>query len=75
MLQMRILDFIIRKVNARRSYYQVIRELSVYSDRELTDLGLCRADIHRIAADSARHAEETAKMASQRRIGHVSHVR
>jgi uncharacterized protein YjiS (DUF1127 family) len=72
---MRILDFIIRKVNARRSYYQVIRELSGYSDRELTDLGLCRADIRGIAVDSARLVEETAKMASRRRIGRVSHAR
>jgi uncharacterized protein YjiS (DUF1127 family) len=75
MLQIRILDFIIRKVNARRSYHRVIRELSVYSDRELADLGLCRADIRRIAVDSARQVEETAKIDSKRRIGHVSHAR
>jgi len=36
-----------------RTYRTTLNELNALSDRELEDLGICRADIHFIARDSA----------------------
>ena len=36
-----------------RRYRLAVRELSQLSDRELADLGICRADIAKIAHQSA----------------------
>jgi uncharacterized protein YjiS (DUF1127 family) len=47
-------SFIRRYLQARRAYLQVIRELSSYTDRELRDLGIDRADIEHIARSAAR---------------------
>ena len=38
-----------RLFRARRTYWSVVRELSNYTDRELHDIGIDRADIHAIA--------------------------
>ena len=39
---------------ARRAIYrQTVRELSALSNRELTDLGISRGTIHRLAHDAA----------------------
>lgn len=38
---------------AYRSYRTTFAELSALSDRELEDLGICRADIHHISRESA----------------------
>ncbi|MCB1518544.1 MAG: DUF1127 domain-containing protein [Hyphomicrobiaceae bacterium] len=40
----------LRKWNA---YNQTVRELSALDERSLTDLGLCRADINRVAREHA----------------------
>ena len=37
----------------RRMFGQTLRELSALTDRELSDLGMHRADIRRIAAEAA----------------------
>ena len=43
-----------REANARRAIYaQTVRELNVLSDRELSDLGLVRANISTIAREAA----------------------
>jgi uncharacterized protein YjiS (DUF1127 family) len=47
-------SFIRRFFRERRVYWQVIRELSSYTDRELRDLGIDRADIVYIAHEAAR---------------------
>jgi uncharacterized protein YjiS (DUF1127 family) len=47
-------EFIRRYFRERRAYWNVIRELSTYSDRELHDLGIDRADIEQIAREAAR---------------------
>ena len=39
---------------ARRTYWSVVHELSDYSDRELHDIGIDRADIHEIARLASR---------------------
>ncbi len=39
---------------ARQVYNRTYKELSWLSDKELSDIGLCRYDIHAIAEESAR---------------------
>lgn len=48
------LSFVRRFFRERRVYWSVIRELASYSDRELHDLGIDRADIEHIAREAAR---------------------
>jgi len=48
------LSFITRLLTQRRLYWNVINELSAYSDRELRDIGIDRADIAAIAEQAAR---------------------
>ena len=43
-----------RFLRARRVYWQVVQELSAYTDRELLELGIDRVDIHEIARQAAR---------------------
>jgi uncharacterized protein YjiS (DUF1127 family) len=43
-----------RFLRTRRAYWNVVQELSNYSDRELHDIGIDRADIHEIARLAAR---------------------
>ena len=38
----------------RRTYNKVLRELSGMSDRELTDINLCRGDIRRVAWEATQ---------------------
>jgi uncharacterized protein YjiS (DUF1127 family) len=45
---------IIRLINTWRRYAASLRELSELGDRELADIGLTRADIPRIAWESAQ---------------------
>lgn len=47
-------SFIRRFFQERRVYWSVIHELSAYTDRELRDLGVDRADIEYIAREAAR---------------------
>jgi uncharacterized protein YjiS (DUF1127 family) len=47
-------SFIRRYLHERRVYWSVIKELATYSDRELRDLGIDRADIDHIAREAAR---------------------
>lgn len=42
------------KLQVWRRYRASVRELSQLTDRELADLGICRADIEFIAKKSAR---------------------
>ena len=44
-----MLPSLIRFFRARRTYWSVVQELSNYTDRELHDIGIDRADIHSIA--------------------------
>ena len=37
----------------RRTYARTLHELSALSDRDLTDLGLSRANIHQVAREAA----------------------
>jgi uncharacterized protein YjiS (DUF1127 family) len=43
-----------RFLRARRVYWSVLQELSAYTDRELHDIGIDRADIHEIARLASR---------------------
>jgi len=48
-----------RFLRERRTYWSVVQELSMYSDRELHDIGIDRADIHgiaRLASKDPQHA-------------------
>ena len=45
---------VMRFLRARRTYWAVVQELSNYSDRELHDIGIDRADIHQIARLASR---------------------
>jgi uncharacterized protein YjiS (DUF1127 family) len=40
---------LVRLFRQRRTYWAAIKELSSFSDRELQDIGISRADIHTIA--------------------------
>ena len=44
-----MLSTLTRFFRARRTYWNVARELSNYTDRELHDIGIDGADIHSIA--------------------------
>lgn len=50
------MNFFRRYFRSRNVYWNVVRELSCYSDRELHDLGIDRADIDGIAAAAAKEA-------------------
>jgi uncharacterized protein YjiS (DUF1127 family) len=43
-----------RFLRVRRVYWSVLQELSAYTDRELHDIGIDRADIHEIARLASR---------------------
>lgn len=45
-----------RFFHSRNVYWNVVRELSYYSDRELHDLGIDRADVPEIARQAALQA-------------------
>jgi uncharacterized protein YjiS (DUF1127 family) len=49
---------------ARRAERQVVEELSHYSDRELNDLGISRADVPGMAYEAGRMAWEKSVRAS-----------
>ncbi len=46
-----------RFLRERRTYWTVVQELSGYSDRELHDIGIDRADIHEIARLASREQQ------------------
>jgi len=48
------LAFISRFLEQRRLYWNVINELSSYSDRDLLDIGIARADIAAIAREASQ---------------------
>ena len=48
------LSLVRRFFRTRQIYWNVIRELSAYTDRELHDIGIDRADIGLIAREAAR---------------------
>jgi uncharacterized protein YjiS (DUF1127 family) len=76
MSQLRVLDFVARKLAARRVYRQVIDELSHYSERELADVGLKASDVRRIASESARQAEQTTILEGRQSVAPIaSHAR
>ncbi len=50
------LNFFRRYFRARNVYWSVVRELSYYTDRELHDIGVDRADIGQIARAAASEA-------------------
>jgi uncharacterized protein YjiS (DUF1127 family) len=47
-------SFITRFLEQRRLYWNVVNELSHYSDRDLHDLGISRGDISHIARQASR---------------------
>ena len=47
-------SMIIRFLRERRIYWNIVHELSNYSDRELTDIGIARVDIRDIARLAAK---------------------
>ena len=49
-----LLSNIARFLRDRRAYWSVVDELSQYTDRELRDIGIDRADIHDIARLAAK---------------------
>jgi uncharacterized protein YjiS (DUF1127 family) len=51
---MYIVSSLVRMVRVWRKYNESLRELSRLGDRELADIGVLRADIRKIAWDSAR---------------------
>jgi uncharacterized protein YjiS (DUF1127 family) len=50
-----MLHSVIRFIQAVREYYRSLNELSALSDRELSDIGITRADIPHIAASAFKH--------------------
>jgi uncharacterized protein YjiS (DUF1127 family) len=47
------MSFLARYFRERRVYWTVMRELAAYSDRELQDIGIDRADIEHIARQAS----------------------
>ena len=50
------ITFFRRYFRARNVYWSVMKELGCYTDRELHDLGIDRADVPRIAQEAAAEA-------------------
>jgi uncharacterized protein YjiS (DUF1127 family) len=50
-----MLLYVIRFLRAWRRYNLSLRQLSLLSDRELTDIGVDRSDIPRVSWASAKH--------------------
>jgi len=48
---------LVRFFRERKTYWSVVNELSTYSDRELHDLGIDRADVHSIAQLAAKETK------------------
>jgi uncharacterized protein YjiS (DUF1127 family) len=46
-------SYILSKIRAYKLYRETVRELAQLSDRELTDLGIARFDIARVAREGA----------------------
>lgn len=46
-------SYILSKIRAYMLYRETVRELALLSDRELSDLGLARFDIARVARQAA----------------------
>ena len=42
------------RINTWKRYNRTVTELQALTNRELADLGIARADIHRVARDAAR---------------------
>ncbi|MGD9511308.1 MAG: DUF1127 domain-containing protein [Geminicoccaceae bacterium] len=61
---MNLLNEIYRAWALRREFRTVLAELSAYSDRELTDLGLGRGDVARVAYEEAER-----RIGAPRRVG------
>ncbi|WGF89452.1 DUF1127 domain-containing protein [Marinivivus vitaminiproducens] len=51
---MTIIDRLRNSFGERRRYSQTLRELRSLSTRDLEDIGISPADLHRIARDAAR---------------------
>ncbi len=51
------LTSVMRFLRARRTYWSIVQELSNYSDHELQDIGIDRADIHEIARLALREQQ------------------
>jgi uncharacterized protein YjiS (DUF1127 family) len=51
------LSFLTRFLRSRRVYWDTVEELSSYSDRELHDIGINRADIREIARLAAQEQQ------------------
>jgi uncharacterized protein YjiS (DUF1127 family) len=51
---------LMRFLRSRRTYWSVVQELTAYSDRELHDIGIERADIHEIARLASREQAQHA---------------
>ena len=49
-------EFFRRYFRARNVYWNVMRELSCYTDRELHDIGIDRADVPQIARAASQEA-------------------
>jgi len=49
---------LVRLLRERRTYWSVVHELSEYTDRELSDIGIDRVDIRAIARLAAREARQ-----------------
>ena len=47
-------EFLRRYFRERRVYWETMRELSTYTDRELHDIGIARADIEHIARQAVQ---------------------
>jgi uncharacterized protein YjiS (DUF1127 family) len=45
--------YILSKIRAYKAYRETVQELAQLSDRELTDLGIARFDIARVARKAA----------------------
>ena len=50
---------IVRFFRERRAYWNIVHELSNYTDRELEDLGIARSDIRGVARLAAREIPQT----------------
>jgi uncharacterized protein YjiS (DUF1127 family) len=52
-----MLSSVLRFLRARRTFWTVVEELSNYSDHELHDIGIDRADIREIARRASREQQ------------------
>ena len=70
-----LMSYLMTKLQAWNSYRETVYQLENLEDRDLSDLGIGRREIKRVAREATRTAQMRAASALSMRIGETSHAR